>query len=159
MLTLVSLCTLNQTAAFPASHEWLWSDAPEHGRGNTPKRLPRSHGEHRRAPVSSSLGLFLFSVKIINRESLWVCSCNRSTLAYSSPSFHPQPDPAAPVTDTRVLNDQQQTCYELLKWIFAGVATGKIKISIVLPSWRIRCEMVTGVSRQQILVCHRNPQG
>lgn len=61
-----------------------------------------------------------------------MCSCNRSTLAYSSPSLQPQPDPAAPVRDTRVLNDQQQTCYELLKWIFGGGAKGKMKISILL---------------------------
>lgn len=61
-----------------------------------------------------------------------MCSCNRSTLAYSSASLQPQPDPAAPVRDTRVLNDQQQTCYELLKWIFGGGAKGKMKISILL---------------------------
>lgn len=146
----------------------VWcSRAQERKHPSSFERFPRSHGENCWAAVSSFLGLFLFSVEIINRESLWVCSCVCSTLAYSSPFLQPHPDLQLPwwtprfstISNTH-LDASGSFRYKLLNWIFADVAQQEKNISMVYQSQSSWCEKVTSdISRQQSSVCRWNPQG
>lgn len=69
--------------------ECWYSGAQERKHPSSFEHFPCSHGENCWAAVSSFLGLFLFSVEIINRESLWACSCICSHwLTHHHSSYH-----------------------------------------------------------------------